>query len=134
MKRDVSTRITVSVTEPASLVFAIAVAAGHRPAAERLDVTLDGAAVEVVELLDLHGTRLHQVEVGPGTCTLAYSAAVEGRLAPAGAAPADLIRYLRPSRYVESDELAPTAMAEFGGIEAPACHTGGATGSQAPPR
>jgi transglutaminase-like putative cysteine protease len=120
MKRDVSTRITVSVTEPASLVFAIAVAAGYRPAAERLEVTLDGAGVEVVELLDLHGTRLHQVEVGPGSCTLAYSATIEGRTAPAGAAPADLIRYLRPSRYAESDELAPTATAEFGGIEAPA--------------
>ena len=120
MKRDVSTRITVSVTEPANLVFAIAVAAAYRPAAERLEVTLDGAAVEVVELLDLHGTRLHQVEVGPGTCTLTYAAAIEGRTAPAGAAPADLIRYLRPSRYAESDELAPTATAEFGGIEAPA--------------
>ena len=29
MKRDASTRITVSVTEPASLVFAIAVAAAY---------------------------------------------------------------------------------------------------------
>jgi transglutaminase-like putative cysteine protease len=120
MKRDVSTRITVSVTEPANLVFAIAVCAAYRPAAERLEVTLDGTAVEVVELLDLHGTRLHQVEVGPGSCALDYSATIEGRTAPAGAAPADLIRYLRPSRYAESDELAPTATAEFGGIEAPA--------------
>ena len=50
MKRDVSARIVLSVTEPAHLVFAIAVAEQHLPATESFTATLDGAPVEVEEI------------------------------------------------------------------------------------
>ena len=75
----------------------------------------------MTEVPDLHGTRLHLVQAEAGQLVLEYSATIDGRLAPAGSEPADLIRYTRPSRYAESDTLAPTASAEFVGL---ATHVG----------
>ena len=116
MQRDVSARVALSVSEPATLVFAVAVAADYRPAAEVLAITLDGVPVEPTELPDLHGTRLHLVEAGAGELVLEYTATIDGRLEPARSDPTERIRYTRPSRYAESDSLAPTAAAEFAGL------------------
>ena len=46
---------------------------------ETLSATLDGKPVEMRELLDQHGTRLHHLSTGVGTLTIAYSAHVEGQ-------------------------------------------------------
>lgn len=117
MKRDVAVHMALSVSEPATLIFSVAVAADYRPTAEALSIRLDGALVEANELPDLHGTRLHQLKVGTGELVLDYAATIVGRLEPVGAEPSDLIRYTRPSRYAESDSLAPTAGAEFAGLD-----------------
>jgi len=117
VKRDVSARLVLSVGEPAMLVFSVAVAVDYRPSAEELSITLDGATLEPIEVLDLHGTRLHRVESAAGELTMTYWATIDGRLEPASVEPADLIRYTRPSRYAESDSLAPTAQAEFAAID-----------------
>jgi hypothetical protein len=117
MKRDVGAHMTLTVTEPAELIFSMAVASGADLASERLLVSLDGAAVEAEELVDSHGTRLHRVEVGTGDLEASYTATILGHTAEEELIPTDLIRYLRPSRYCESDILAPTAAAEFQGLE-----------------
>ncbi|KAA9135442.1 transglutaminase-like domain-containing protein [Microbacterium caowuchunii] len=125
MKRDVSATIALSVTEPADLVFAVAVSAGI-PVRESLRVTVDDAELDVAEIPDLHGTRLHRVLAPVGGLVLAYSATADPDAAAGAGTPvagtdtADRIRYIRPSRYAESDVLAATAAAEFGGIERPA--------------
>jgi transglutaminase-like putative cysteine protease len=119
MKRDVSARVVLSISEPARLVFAIAAAADYRPSAEALTISIDGAVAKATELRDLHGTRLHQLVAKVGTLELEYAATIEGRLEPAGSDASDLIRYTRPSRYAQSDSLGPTAAAEFAGIDAP---------------
>lgn len=62
------------------------------------------------------GTRLHRVLADAGRVTVRYDAVVEGRAAPAPFEPVDLITYLRPSRYCESDSLLPTATEEFAGL------------------
>ena len=72
MKRDVSARVVLSISEPARLVFAIAAAADYRPRAEALTITIDGAAAAATELHDLHGTRLHQLVAEVGTLELEY--------------------------------------------------------------
>lgn len=118
MKREVSSRVVLSVAEPASFAFSVAVAAGYRPEAEQLSLTQTGVALGSTELADLDGTRLHRVEASVGELTLEYTASIAGRVAPAAAEPVDLVRYVRPSRYVESDLLAPTAAAEFAGLDA----------------
>ena len=118
MQRDVSARLSLSVTGPATLVFSVVAAAGYVPTArERLTTTLDGVAIDTMEVLDLHGTRLHQLDSATGELVLEYEASIDGRVQPVGSDPADLIRYVRPSRYAESDSLVPTAVAEFSGLE-----------------
>ncbi len=118
MKREVSSRVVVSVSEPATLVFSVAVAADYGPVDEDLAIRLAGVPLDSTEVLDLHGTRLHRVEAGVGEVVLDYSATIDGRSRAASADAVDLVRYVRPSRYAESDALAPTAVAEFAGLDA----------------
>ena len=69
---------------------------------------------------DSHGTRLQKVQSPAGRLVASYDASIMGEAAATVANPTDLIIYLRPSRYAESDTLGPTAFAEFGGITDPA--------------
>src|SRR4029079_18149893 len=58
--------------------------------------------------------------VGPapvGPPRLSYPAEAPGPATPAKVDPVDDIVYRRPSRYAESDELGPTASAEFSKLE-----------------
>ena len=109
----------MDVTETADLVFAIAVSAHYSPAREEFTASVDGAAVDVVELADAHGTRLHRLTATPGHLEVRYRATVDdGDIDDA--TDTDLLVYTRPSRYAESDALSPTAHAEFVGIDDPA--------------
>jgi transglutaminase-like putative cysteine protease len=116
--RSTSARIVAEVVEPATLAVQVAVALGH-VADESLEVSVAGRAAPVRHLVGEHGTRLHVVEATPGALVLEYTARVMGRRAPDEATETDLLRYLRPSRYCESDSLAPTARAEFAGLAGP---------------
>lgn len=116
MQRDVASRIVLDVTEPADLVFSIAVSAGYSRASEDLTATLDGAPVELREIDDAHGTRLHRIASGTGRLEVTYRARIDGTADSLGASETELLVYGRPSRYAESDALAPTAGAEFAGI------------------
>lgn len=117
MQRDVSSRIVLDVTGPADLVFAIAVSAHYSPRSEEFTATLDGSPIEFREVADAHGTRLHRVASGTGRLEVVYRATIDGEGAAEGASESDLLVYGRPSRYAESDALAPTATAEFAGID-----------------
>jgi len=113
MQRSVSCRLTATVTTPTELVLGVAVAAGAATT-ETLSVTLDGVAVGVREVAAEHGTRLHVAPgVGPGSLSVRYDAHVVGGTPPATMTDLDRLRYLRPSRYCESDRLASFARFEF---------------------
>lgn len=114
MRRTVTSQLELDVTVPATLALEIAVA--DRAAIERLAVTADGRPVEVREHATASGTRLHVVQAPVGRVLVTYSATLEGRSAPAPVDEVDLLTYLRPSRYCESDSLGPTAYGEFGGL------------------
>lgn len=120
MQRTVTAHIELSVTEPADLVFAVAASTAYAPASEALSVSVEGAPVPVREVPDAHGGRLHRVRASVGMLRLDYGATIEGPAAPRGADETELLVYGRPSRYAESDALAPTAAAEFAGIDDPA--------------
>lgn len=116
MQRDVTAHLSLTVRSAATLVLEVAVALAHDPR-EALAVTLDGAPVTVRELAGPHGTRLHVVDAAPGTLVVDYRATVHGTgAAVPGGEEADRLAYLRPSRYCESDTLAPTARAQFAGL------------------
>ncbi|MEO5901691.1 MAG: transglutaminase family protein [Ilumatobacteraceae bacterium] len=117
MRRTVSSQLVADILDPADVVIAVAVAAGSDVEEESLRVTLDGRTLEVRDVLDDEGSRLHCVDaIGLGQLFVDYHAVVGSRAAPAGVSEIDPIRYLRPSRYCESDRLAPTARNEFGGL------------------
>ncbi|SMH46627.1 Transglutaminase-like superfamily protein [Rathayibacter oskolensis] len=115
MKRDVSAHLTLDVAQPATLVFSIAVAAVYS-APESLAMSIDDRPVTPREVIDQHGTRLHVLEAGRGRLVVDYTAGVDGRLEPLAGEEVDRLRYLRPSRYAESDILWATARAEFSGL------------------
>jgi transglutaminase-like putative cysteine protease len=115
--RSVSCQVELEVREEAQLVWSVAVAHGPELGSEQLEITVDGIPLEVQELGVHDGGRLHVCTAGPGRLTLSYSAEVAGEAAPALVDPVDGIVYRRPSRYAESDELGPTAWAEFSSLE-----------------
>ncbi|MBF4561579.1 transglutaminase family protein [Microbacterium sp. VKM Ac-2870] len=120
MQRTVTAHIELDVTEPADLVFAVAVSRAYVPVSETLTVSVAGAPVPTRELADAHGGRLHRVAAPVGRLRLDYTATVDGIAAALDADETELLVYGRPSRYAESDALAPTAAAEFGGVDDPA--------------
>lgn len=114
MRRDVTSSLTLKASGPARLILSVAVADGVH-ADESLTVVQNGRELGITELRDDHGTRLHSCEVGEGRVQVDYRARIEGRAEPIRPTELDAIRYLRPSRYCESDTLTPTAVAEAGG-------------------
>jgi len=117
MKRAVSARLVAKTAASTSLVFAVAVARpeSYAECREELVLTVNGEPVQPRELSDDHGGRLHTLQIAePSTVELDYRATVLGQAAPSQAEPAALIKYVRPSRYCESDKLLPTSYAEFG--------------------
>lgn len=117
MRRNVQARLAIEVTSPSELAFSVAVARRNRGIAETLTVRLDGTPLDSRIVDDSHETRLHVVRAESGLLTIDYAAELEGRETPAPVEERDLVRYLRPSRYCESDTLSAIAHAEFAGLE-----------------
>lgn len=116
MRRTVSAALALDAAGPARLILAVSVAGGYDTDAETLTITQAEQSLAAQTLEDEHGSRLHVVDVATGRVDVEYSASVIGTVAPQTASPLEEIRYLRPSRYCESDALAPTAFGEFGGL------------------
>lgn len=118
MNRNAGCRIVVEVHQPLTVAVQVAVAQSLL-ASESLQVTVSGRAVPTRQLVGEHGTRVHVIHAPAGVMTVEYTALVRGPGIPDRATDIDLLRYLRPSRYCESDTLVPTARAEFAGLSGP---------------
>lgn len=138
MRRNVSATLELTLSEgPADLALMVAVA--RVPGLlieERLTIHLGETEIVPTEIPAPHHGVIHHLQVDPGVSgtplVLSYHANVdtnwdevdsshddaEGEeiVGDAGG-PVDLLTYLRPSRYVESDRLLGTAYAEFGGLK-----------------
>jgi len=117
VERTVTSHLDLGLSAPAKLVFAIAVAQGAPFSRESLSITVDGQVQQPAELVDVTGNRLHVLETSGSQLTLDYEAVVGGQFAPPPVDEFDLITYLRPSRYCESDTLGPTAASQFSGLQ-----------------
>ena len=128
MKR-IETRSTLSYTvnAPTTFLFQIAVAGNeHQRIVEESLETDPPLEIERCRVGPL-GNRLQRVVVQPGPLTVRYRALVElsqDVAAPAGLGenayaelPADVLPYLNPSRYCESDRLLKFAWDRFGALE-----------------
>ena len=116
MLRNVSAHLELEIFGRTTMVLSLAAAQGNRFNSEQLEITLDGRRIEPTEIIDRHGTRLHQLIGMPGQMTIDYRAEVRGESGPLESSELDQIVYLRPSRYCESDSLTPTARSEFAGL------------------
>jgi transglutaminase-like putative cysteine protease len=116
MKRTVAAHLELQLSAEADLILSIAVARPTSPSVETLTVTRGSQSFELDELVDRRGTRLHTATIGAGALTIDYRAEVDDLPAPGDVDPLDLIEYLRPSRYCQSDSLLPTARGEFAGL------------------
>lgn len=116
MRRSVLAHLDLTVSTPALLALIVAVADGAHERTEELTVVHDGRPLRVTELAGPHGTRVHQVDAPVGEVTVDYRATVDGADEPPVVDPHDLLQYLRPSRYVDSDRMLGLAGAELGGL------------------
>jgi transglutaminase-like putative cysteine protease len=116
--RRVGADLLIEVHEPMTAVLQVAVSS-HMAAGveEELHVSCDGRPVEVDEVAMPAGERVHVVTAPVGRLSVSYRASVPGRAEPPSVSKADPVLYLRPSRYAESDRLAPIAQAEFAGLQ-----------------
>jgi len=117
MRRTVATHLTADLAGPATAIFSIAAAADYDLKSESLEIRADDQPIQAAEIVAPDGTRLHRVRCSGGHLALDYQAVVEGQALSAPAEEIDLITYLRPSRYCESDTLGPTAASEFGNLK-----------------
>lgn len=116
MQRTVHAHLELDISGRTDMVFIIGVNANATFASENLSITLDGEPRHPRELVDSHGSRLHRLIGARGRMVVDYDAVVTGRSAPPTVDEIDLVTYLRPSRYCESDSLTPTARSEFAGL------------------
>ena len=121
MRRTVSAWLAFDVVGEADLLICLAVASGAYTVDERLVITHDGHLLAAEESPMRHGARVHRCRAGTGRVEVRYDATVTGRDALPSVTPADLVEYLRPSRYAESDKLMAFAKDLFGGLEGAAC-------------
>jgi transglutaminase-like putative cysteine protease len=113
MRRTVSCQVLATITATTDLVLGVAVATGAATT-ETLSVTVDGVDTPVTEVPAEHGTRLHVAhDVRPGSLSVMYDAIVDGHALRSELTELDRLKYLRPSRYCESDRLAAFARFEF---------------------
>jgi transglutaminase-like putative cysteine protease len=114
MERSATALMNLDISSAATLILSVAIA--DESAVETLTVTQAGRTLQPTEVLDQHGARLHVVDVERGEAMVQYSVLKAGELPKSEPDTIDEIRYLRPSRYCESDTLGPIARVEFQGL------------------
>lgn len=116
MQRVVTSDIDLPVATGVDMIFQLAVHTSVRPSTELLEVALDGTPIEVAELRDPSGNRLHRVRTREGLLTVRYRAEIDHDAVSGAGDELEQIRYLRPSRYAESDVLFGQARRQFSGL------------------
>ncbi len=118
VERSVSAHIEADLTCGSEILMAVAVAAAYQRADEVLSVQLNGYECDVSELSAPHGGRFHLLQgLAAGRLVIDYSVRVTGTTEQAYADDLERFRYLRPSRYCESDRIGPSAQSEFQGLD-----------------
>ncbi|MGA4668375.1 transglutaminase-like domain-containing protein [Propionibacteriaceae bacterium Y1923] len=112
--RRLTSQLDVTISQPADIVFSVAVAATYTPAEEVLTMHLDGQPIDFHEISTNSGTRLHRVSKLPaGKLRVSYSALVDSPSLGMVEGEDQEIIYGRPSRYCDSDRLGQVAWTHF---------------------
>lgn len=113
MQRIVTAHLDLDVQTPTDLVLAVAVARGAWDLEDLLEVRGEHGMLAVDELKTPGGGRVHRLRAPVGTVLVDYRATVVGQSDPPPVEDLDLVEYLRPSRYIDSDRLLDFARDEF---------------------
>lgn len=104
--REVSAAIDADITSSTEIELQVAVARlDGIDVDDDLEVTVDGAGVEIEEIPSAHGGRIHRFAARDGRLEVRYRARLDGQADAPHAEPRDRSLYLRPSRYADSDRL-----------------------------
>jgi transglutaminase-like putative cysteine protease len=107
LTRRVGCALEATLGAPTEIVLSVAVARSDGlELDESLVVTLDGRSTPVRETEGPCGTRWHTAALPAGELAVRYEATARGRATPAAVRDAERILAVRPSRYIQSDELA----------------------------
>ena len=123
---DVASDLLYQVDAPTSFLFQIAVAKNPHQRIEDESITVEpNIPLEACKTGPL-GNRLHRLRAEPGPLTVRYRASVtldQKRTpretleeTPHAALPAEVLPFLNPSRYCESDKLLKMAFDQFGQV------------------
>ncbi|MDQ1569388.1 MAG: hypothetical protein QOF79_62 [Actinomycetota bacterium] len=116
MLRTIFVSLELDLFGPTDMVFSMTPAIGSGLLSENLQIRTGTTELAAREIVDVHGTRLHTVAAEQGRMIVEYTATVGDGNPPAPTDERELITYLRPSRYCQSDSLTPMARAEFSGL------------------
>lgn len=116
MRRFVTAEMDLELAGSADLIFSIATAQ-HVPLEREEIVFLQGGSIRTpTEIVDQSGSRLHRLQPDEGPLTVRYEAVVDGVATAIRTSDLEVIGYLRPSRYCESDTLFAQARRQFAGL------------------
>ena len=110
--RIVTAHLELFVVNEADIVLSIAAASEYARTDEHILMSIDGCNVEFTQ----HGQMYFVKNLRRGLLLVDYQATIIGDAPEATATDLDVFRYIRPSRYCESDRLGPLARAEFAGL------------------
>jgi transglutaminase-like putative cysteine protease len=116
MLRTISVLLELELFGATDMVFSMTPALGSGLVSESLSFTSGNSEHVAREIVDVHGTRLHLFSASAGRMTVAYEASAGDGASPEPTDERELITYLRPSRYCQSDSLTPLARSEFSGL------------------
>ncbi len=111
-QRVVTAHLEIFVVDDADVVLSIAAASDYERVDEQLLVSLEGRDVAVTQDEQLYFVK----NLGRGLLLVDYQATIIGEAPKAPSTDLEIFRYIRPSRYCESDRLGPLARAEFAGL------------------
>lgn len=116
-RRQVGTHLVIEIDEPVRISLQVAVAdSATSQISENLTALSNGRPVELQELSIPGNGRVHVCNPPPGRLEITYTATIDGQAPIPTVDEVDRIVYRRPSRYAESDRLAPMARSEFAGM------------------
>jgi transglutaminase-like putative cysteine protease len=116
VQRLVTAELDLEVAASVDLILQISAARGVPVRDERLIIAQRERTYAPAEIVDAAGSRLHRLPGEAGPLSVRYSATVGSAATTAPTSDLDVITYLRPSRYSQSDELFAQARRQFGGL------------------
>jgi transglutaminase-like putative cysteine protease len=116
VQRTVTAELDLDLAASIDLIFQISAASTLSLAEEELAFSQGDRPLAATEIAGPTGSRLHRLSAGPGALSVRYRAVARATETTPAPDDLELITFLRPSRYSQSDELFAQARRQFRGL------------------